>query len=229
MAQDDFSVSRSFAAEILNVSLRTLDRYNKTEKISSVRRGRELFFSEKELLDFKAKAMAAEEYEKVQKARQNPSQPTKSQKSAPQQARSDFHEVHEAQVLEQSPYDDDLDKGFAEIRDTMLRRSPDEEIYKDLYDKTETELRETRQRLETAHYRIGQLESELKTMVPQLEYKKQHQELLQLASENRQQQDNILGLERQIAIEQFAKRVYAGFLITMVALMPLLLILRLVA
>jgi len=218
----EYGVPRAFAAEILNVSLRTLDRYNKGEKISSVRRGRALFFNEKELLDFKAKVMAEEEYEKAQKAREQV-------KKQPKRQTTDFPEVHEAQVLEQEPYDEDLDKGFAEIRDTMLRRSPDEEIYKDLYQKAEVELKETRHRLELANYRVGKLEAELKNMVPQLEYKKQHEELLQLASENRSQKDNILGLERQIAIEQFAKRVYAGFLITMVALMPLLLILRLVA
>jgi len=83
--------------------------------------------------------------------------------------------------------------------------------------------------LEIAQFKVETLENQVKTMVPQLEFKKQHQELLTLAAENRVKQEGIRNLERQLSIEQFAKRIYAAFLLFMVSLIPLLLILRLVA
>jgi len=226
--EQSHTVPRKFAAELLNVSLRTLDRYSKKNTISSLRRGRELFFNEQEILDFKAQILAKEQFEKIHKNRQQ-------SQAVPQKSARDFSAVEEAQVLEQQPRRgeqesyDDLDAGFADIRDSLLRRSPEESIFKALFQKAEEELKALRQKLETAHYQIGKLESEVQTMVPQIEYKKQKQELLALAEENRFKQQDIAELEKQIRIEQFVKKVYAVFLFFMTATIPLLIILRLLS
>ncbi len=234
MAEKSHTVSRQFAAEILNVSVRTLDRYSKGDKISSVRRGRQLFFSEQELLDFKAKQLAQEQLQEAHErrhSRQTNKSPSRSAKKVTSR-QADFPEVEAAQVMEQDErqdHYDDIDAGFAEIRDSMLRRSPEEGIFRSLYKKTEKELKDVRQKLEMANYQIGRLESQVTSMVPQLEYKKQKQELLELAQENREKSVEISAMEQQVRIERWVKRLYAGFLLFMMALMPLLVILRLFA
>lgn len=221
-----YTVPRRFAAELLNMSLRTLDRYSKRDTISSMRRGRELYFNEQEILDFKAQILAKEQFETIQKTRAN----TQTKKHT-----SDFADVEEAQVFEQrksrgeeETYDD-LDAGFANIRDSLLRRSPEESIFKALFEKAEEELKNLRQKLEGAHYQIGKLEAEVKSMVPLIEFKKQKQELLTLSEENRFKQQDIAELEKQLKIEHFVKKVYAIFLFGMMAMLPLLLILRIVS
>lgn len=220
-----YSVPRKFAAELLNVSLRTLDRYSKKNTIRSLRRGRELFFNEQEILDFKAQILAKEQFEQVQRR--------KLQKTELKSSAREFADVEEAQVMEQQPKRgeqyDDLDAGFATIRDSLLRRSPEESIFKALFEKAEEELKGLRQKLEAAHYQIGKLESEVKSMVPLIEFKKQKQELLALAEENRFKLEDIAGLERQVKVEQFVKKVYGVLLFLMMATMPLLIILRILS
>jgi chromosome segregation ATPase len=237
MAEVSHSVTRQFAAEILNVSVRTLDRYSKVDKISSMRRGRQLFFNEQELLDFKAKQLAQQQLQEVQEKRHSRQQ-TKNVKRAKSRAKkvtsrqAEFADVEAAQVMEQDDLEeayDDIDAGFAEIRDSMLRRSPEEGIYRSLYKKAEVELKGVREKLEMANYQVGRLESQLTSSVPQLEFKRQKQELLELAQENREKTSDITVLEQQFRIERWVKRLYAGFLFFMMGLIPLLVILRLFA
>jgi len=217
-----YTVPRKYAAELLNVSLRTLDRHSKKNTIRSLRRGRELFFSEQEILDFKAQILAKEQFEMIHRKKEV------SQKKPVRE----FSDVEKAQVVEQksgrgvTEEYDDLDAGFANIRDSLLRRSPEESIFKALFQKAEEELGSLRQKLEAAHYQIGKLEAEVKSMVPQLEFKKQKQEMLALAEENRFKQQDISTLEQQVKVEQFMKKVYAVFLFFMMATMPFLIILR---
>jgi hypothetical protein len=218
-----YSVPRKYAAELLNVSLRTLDRHSKKNTIRSLRRGRELFFNEQEILDFKAQTLAKEQFEMIHR--------NKKEMVQRKQVR-DFHEVEKAQVVEQEgrrgadEQYDDLDAGFASIRDSLLRRSPEESIFKALFQKAEEELGSLRHKLDAAHYQIGKLEAEVKSMVPQLEFKKQKQEMLALAEENRFKEQDISALEKQVRVEQFMKKVYAVFLFFVMATMPFLIILR---
>lgn len=217
-----YSVPRKYAAELLNVSLRTLDRHSKKNTIRSLRRGRELFFNEQEILDFKAQMLAKEQFEMIHRKKE----------AIPKKMTREFADVEQAQVVEQDSRRgvadeyDDMDAGFANIRDSLLRRSPEESIFKALFQKAEEELSSLRQKLESAHYQIGKLEAEVKSMVPQLEYKKQKQEMLALAEENRFKQQDISTLEQQVKVEQFMKKVYAVFLFFMMATMPFLIILR---
>ncbi|MDP2691414.1 MAG: helix-turn-helix domain-containing protein [bacterium] len=221
MSTDQHTVSRPFAAEILNVSLRTLDRYAKKDTISSVRRGRQLYFSEEELLNFKAQLLAEQQLEQVKAKREL------REEIRPRSSHREFHDIHEAQVMEQDGDGDDAE--FAGIRNSLLKRDPEVAIYKGLYEKGEGELKEARQKLEMANYQVGKLEAQVKSMVPLIAFKKQKQELLQLSEENRLKQDDIAQLEKQVRMEQFVKKLYAVFLFVMMGLLPLLMILRLFA
>jgi len=237
--QPDYTVSRTFASDILNVSIRTLDRYTKKKHITSVRRGRNLFFSEGELLEFKAKIMAEKELKERKELKElkdggnrvKLSRAGRSEEAPPVRSRrtDDFEDVRDAQVIEQTEPLDATDVEFSLIRDQLLRRSPEEGIFKRLYEQAEVSLKELRSKFELANYTVGQLEAQVKSMVPMLEYKKQKDELLLLADENKMKKEDIQQLERDVRVEMFAKKFYAAMLWGMVCLIPLLLILRLVA
>lgn len=232
---DNYTVPRLFAAEILNVSVRTLDRYAKKDKISSTRRGRQLFFSEKELLDFKAKQLAQEQMEQVHKRRHRDEKTANNQHKHQTSGQrknvqsSDFVEVEKAQQHEQSTEHGEVDGVFAEIKDSMLRRSPEESIYRGLYHKAEGEMKDLQKQLTVANYQVGKLEAQLNLMVPQLEYKKQQKALDTLQLEHKVTNEKVHHLESELKMERWVKRIYGAFLFIMTALMPLLLILRLFA
>lgn len=223
MSDQIHTVNRRFAADILNVSLRTLDRYVKKNAITASRRGRELYFGEQELLDFKAKLLAQAEFERMQA--------NKFRKEHP--AKTEFADVAQAQVMEQSPHFEEQSTAPEQLQTTPKRakggQDLEEGLYKNLYEKTDQELHVTREKLQVANYHIGKLEAQVKSMVPQIEYKKQHQELLTLAQESRHKAEDIAELEKQLKIEQVVKKIYAVFLFFMMALLPMLVILRLVA
>ena len=115
---------------------------------------------------------------------------------------------------------------FARIKDELLRRSPEENIFKSLYESTEKELKETQKKLELTRYQVGRLEAQMRGMVPQIEYKKEHQSVMKLEAKNRSQGEHISHLKRQVRLEQFVKKVYFVFFVVMVGLVPLLLLLR---
>lgn len=203
----NYNVTRQFASEILNISLRTLDRYAKKKNISSVRRGRQLYFLEDELLSFKTQLMEEE-----------------STKIKSQTPKKEFPEVEQAQAREQmvstvesvSEFERNSEQGF------------ENKIYKSLYEESALQVKELQKKCDTATYHIGQLEAQLKTMVPLLEYTKKGDEIRQLAEENSTRAKTITHLEKSIKVEQMAKRVYAAFLWGICCLIPLLLILRLI-
>lgn len=213
MTDSSHTILRKSAAEILDISLRTLDRYVRKNNLTAVRRGRELYFEGKEIMKLKAELKG-----NTKEASQN----------------SDFDEVEkarkkeEAEAMAAEPLDE-LDVGFAKIRDELLRRSPEEGIFKALFEKNDQELKETRKKLDMATFRLGSLEAQLKSMVPLIEYRKKKEELLQLADRASIQQKDLKTLHDKLKSEILIRRIYAGFLFFMMGLLPLLLILRLVS
>ena len=94
------------------------------------------------------------------------------------------------------------------------------EIYKELYDETKKELKEKQQRLEAATYRVGQLEAQVKNMVPMLAYSKKEKELkevyMSIDQKKKQSQEEIEKMEAKLRSERIAKWIYLsliGFLL----------------
>lgn len=223
---DQYEVGRQFAAEILNVSVRTLDRYTKKKKISSVRRGRQLFFSEEELLNFKGQLLA-KEMGKQRAAQKKQSTAKGHVFNAPRQ--DDFVDVQKAQAREQSSVVESNHVSNEQPESAMSTEEHFEQVvYKKLYEESEVDNKELRKKVEGANYRIGQLEAQVNSMIPMVEYKKQKDELLLLAEENQFKQEDIKRLESNLKIEQFAKKIYAGLLWGMLCLIPILLIIRVI-
>jgi hypothetical protein len=85
-------------------------------------------------------------------------------------------------------------------------------IYEKLYSEAQTELKEARQRLEGANYRVGELEAKLKSTIPLLEYEKAQKEnkrLISTVSELEVSVSEISRTKQQIELQ--AKRYFHSF------------------
>lgn len=108
--------------------------------------------------------------------------------------------------------------------------SPEEErVYKELYRETKKELQTKQERLEAATYRVGQLESQLKNMVPLLDYsqkekqlQKSQEALEQKALETQQVAQN---MEKQLKNERLAKWIYLSLVGLLLVAEPILFLL----
>jgi hypothetical protein len=108
-------------------------------------------------------------------------------------------------------------------------RGAEDRIYKDLYKETKHELKEKQDRLEAATYRVGQLESQVKSMVPMLDYTKKDKELQEvfhtMEQKARQNQELIDAMERKIRHERIAKWTYLSLVGLLIIAEPILFVL----
>lgn len=92
-------------------------------------------------------------------------------------------------------------------------------IYKHLFEETKKDLKEKQERLEAATYRVGQLESQVKTMVPLLDYNRKEKEVkeIQMALEQKaiEGQQAVEKMQKKLKAERIAKWIY----ITLVGLL----------
>jgi hypothetical protein len=114
------------------------------------------------------------------------------------------------------------------IKDSETRGT-EERIYKDLYQETKNDLKVKQDRLEAATYRVGQLESQVKSMVPLLDYTKKDKELQEvfhsMEQKARQNQDLIDVMEKKIRSERIAKWTYLSLVGLLIVAEPILFVL----
>lgn len=98
-------------------------------------------------------------------------------------------------------------------------------VYKLLYDEAKEEIREKQKKLEGANYRVGQLESQIKNMVPLLEYQREQRKLLSqgemFESEKRELVAKIYEKEEGIRSESLNRRIMSFILILMLIFQPI--------
>ena len=138
-AQKTFSVSRKQAADILNVSTRTLDRYIKSKKLSGKSVAGRIMLSREEIDSMK---------------KNRPHGNIKKDKSPKKK------KVYE------------INTSYVEPNKEKKTENTEEKVYKKLYEELRQEVRVFQQRLEGANYRVGQLESQVKSSVPLLDHQK---------------------------------------------------------
>lgn len=114
------------------------------------------------------------------------------------------------------------------IKDSETKGS-EEQVYKDLYQEVKNDLKVKQDRLEAATYRVGQLESQVKNMVPLLDYTKKDKELQEvfntMEQKARQNQELIDTMERKIRSERIAKWTYLSLVGLLVVAEPILFVL----
>lgn len=213
-AAPKFTVTRSQAAEILEVSTRTIDRYIESNKLSARKKGGNILLSEEEISNFKV-ARFQHEYGA------SPNMPGRVHKHL---NNVDSHTVidgdtgaveveEEAQVRE-------------EIKAVSKTTGEREKVFEELYDLSRREIREYHNKLEAANYRLGQIDTQLKNSVPLLEYQSTSESLkekeMQITGKIKHQEEALEMLEGELRGEKLNKNIYIGLLFGLLALQPLL-------
>jgi excisionase family DNA binding protein len=118
------------------------------------------------------------------------------------------------------------DLKIEEMRDGDDLENTNVRIYKNLYIDVKKELKEKQERLEAATYRVGQLESQVKTMVPLLDYNRKEKELkeahIAIEQKSIEAQDTINKMEKKIRAEKIAKWIYLSLVGALLVAEPVL-------
>ncbi len=158
-------IDRKKSAEILQISIRTLDRYIQKGMINKKEIGGRIFINVKDLKPLIPKSrfgqITSNEIDDIEEIKSNSDKSSKTEYSNTEENQSS--ETESATEIGDNQY----------ISSTPSKiSSEDNTIYEKLYEEAVTELKVKQERLEGANYRVGQLESQLKESVPLLNYKK---------------------------------------------------------
>lgn len=209
-----FTLSRKEAADLLEVSTRTIDRYIRGKKLTARKRGGNILLNEEEVSNFKVAR-----FQSVHGASpQGPGRVHRHINNAGAGAQTivdaDTGQIEEVQQ-EQAP----ATQAVAHVGER-------EKIFEELYDLSRREIREYHNKLEAANYRLGQLETQLKHSVPLLDYQEQSDKIREqedvLQSKLKRQSEALDLLEQEAKGERLNKNVYIGLLFGLLALQPLL-------
>jgi len=195
-------VDREQASEILKVSTRTVDRYIRKYKLKTKKKGRTLLIRRQDV-DKVIEDQVGHLVDLNVPQFQNP-------------------------LKKESNNDKSLTVKNIKVDQVKTAKPTNEaeKVYRDLYNETKRDLHAKQERLEAATYRVGQLEAQLKNMVPMLDYTQKEkqlkvsQEALELrAIENQQSLDK---MEKKLKTERMAKWIYLFSTAFFLALWPTL-------
>lgn len=192
------------AARLLKVSVRTLDRYLKDEKLTHLKDDGRIWLSKGEVGDFKQ----TRDERRARRLLDRPEGDLSVEKGS--------HNVNFASAdLSRHVHRDDLNVV--------------ESVYKALYDEAKQQLEEQQKRLEGANYKVGQLEAEVKNTVPMLEFQQKQVMYLETSEDMKQRLEKttqkLQETQKNYQMEKYNKYIYLVILFMVLALQPLWLIL----
>lgn len=185
-----YSIDRQNAARILDVSVRTIDRYIASGKIRRIKNQGRTWLSNEDIKDMvsdKEQTMSGKVASQFFSESQDDTQKTKNVVPDEEVEIYDNYEKTQSENRHNQNYTNQNSEKTSE--------------YKKLYEDAKEELEEKNKKLQQATYRIGQLETQIKTMVPQIEYEKQQKFLVQKA-ENMQSLFNAEVKKREVATKR---------------------------
>ena len=211
-----YDIDRKTASRLLKVSVRTIDRYITSNRVSIQKRDGRIWLNKKEVLKFRERVHG---YRYVDTSR------------------------HEMSIdkIDVVPVDMSIDNDDTvysadqnneeESQKTPLRsprshaRGGDNSVYKQLFEQLQLELKQKQERLEMANYRVGQLVASLKETVPLLDYNRalatEKAEKDQLRQNLDSQHMELEQLADNFKEERFNKRLYLILLFILLLLQPL--------
>jgi hypothetical protein len=218
-------LDRKQAAEVLKVSVRTIDRYIQRGLLSTDQLNGRIFIKYKDLKPLINQKNLKDRYLEEIDSQQFEGNYTNREVQPEIESVSDNKEAS----IDTSE--------FKQISE--LKQAHDQSIYKKLYEELQEELKQKQERLEGANYRVGQLEGLLKESVPLIEYRK----ALAVEGEKRSELEELLNdfekdnellnqtvdakrqeleqLSEKLQIERFNKKVFIIILIVLFLLQPL--------
>lgn len=204
--QKRYNLSREAASKLLKISVRTLDRYVKAKKVSTQIIDGRIWLKKGEIEEFKFNKTKVIEVDSV-----NMSTPKMS-------IDNDVDRIDNVEVFSQDSVDP------VSTKHERLR-SNQNETYKNLFLELKEELKEKQERLEIANYRVGQLETQLRSSIPLLEYHREKYENKKIEEEFKTQLSESANMLKRLSMsikyEKFSKRIFLIILLIILALQPL--------
>lgn len=113
--------------------------------------------------------------------------------------------------------------------ESVKKSDKEESIYKGLYSEAKNELKEKQERLDAATYRVGQLESQVKNMVPMLDFTSKEKELREAKGAIEQKEleklHEIRKMDNRLKNERMAKWIYLSLVGLLLVAEPVLFLL----
>jgi hypothetical protein len=203
-----YTLDRKAASRLLKISIRTLDRYVKANRVSTRLVDGRVWLDKNELASFR-------------KTRERPIEVDKIDMST--QGLSIDNEVDNVDRIE--IITDNIDDSVS----TSRPRKKKENFYENMYFELKDELHYKQERLEIANYRVGQLEAQVKNSIPLLEY---HQKAYEIEKKEEELKEKlnlsnslVKRVSSQLKIERLGKKAFLTVLLIILALQPLWLLL----
>jgi len=207
-----FNIDRKAASKLLKVSMRTLDRYAKSGKISNKVVNGRIWFEKDELVTYKK---GKERVDTVD---------TGNMSTVDLSMDTQVDNIDNVEVL-------GADNVHIPKKITTRRRTStqNKNTYQKLFIDLKKELEEKQSRLEVANYRVGQLETQLRNSVPMLEYHAESAERerkeLEMKEKMNEADTFIKKIQIELKYQRFSKRLFLIVLLTILAVQPLWLLL----
>ena len=206
-----FTVTRKQAADILEISTRTLDRYIRSKKLSARKKAGNILLNEDDVQAFQVARF-------------------QNMHGASPKVEGRAHRHIDSKVKNKTVIDAETgaveEKEEAATVKALTTENPREQVFEELYDLSRREIREYHNKLEAANYRLGQIETQLKHSVPLLDYQDQTEALREqesiVSNKLGRQTEAIDMLEQEVKGERLNKNIYIGLLFGLLALQPLL-------
>jgi hypothetical protein len=175
-----YTIDRKTAAELLNVSVRTIDRYLKSGKLASRHRKRNVYISREDILEeMDQKGIEIEGAVDPAVRKTSGSVDNKINDVVGTTEDDEYEEItvkqefSEPQPVQQQPVYVPQPEFVGASSGLEDKVADSLEFYKNLYEVTKVELDEKSEKLEKMTFRLGQLEAKVEEMVPLVEFKKQ--------------------------------------------------------
>ncbi|MFA4815262.1 MAG: helix-turn-helix domain-containing protein [Candidatus Gracilibacteria bacterium] len=211
-----FTITRKQAADLLDVSTRTIDRYIRNKKLSARKKGGNILLSEEELSNLKVSL-----FQNMHGA--SPDVPGRAHRHVDGVAARENQAIFDAETGE---IEETIEKPIPVESGALTQRSEREKVFEELYDLSRREVREYHNKLEAANYRLGQIETQMKHSVPLLEYHEKEELIREQANlidgKLKRQEESVNMMGQELKGERLNKNIYIGLLFGLLALQPLL-------
>jgi hypothetical protein len=197
-------IDKKEAANLLQVSTRTIDRYITSKQLSRKFQEGKVYLQKDQVMKL-SKRRHRKVYEKQEDK-------LKRQEAVYQESIS---KIEEPKVVRE-PVDEN--------------RITKEKFYKEMHEEIKNELKMYQQKLEGANYRVGQLEAKLETAIPLLEHERklllEQKEVKQLKAANRETYSQLDVMQREYETETLNKKVLLAVIVVLLILQPIWLLLN---
>ncbi len=196
---DSYTIDRKQAAELLSVSLRTLDRYIRDERLKARKIGGFVRLDEGEVKSFKTGYTPRPTTERTHRS---------------------LNDFEEAETI-------DVHSEVGRVLgEEIASEDKSESVYEILFKESKDELKEYQQKLEIANYRVGQLEAQIQNSVPLLEHKaasrRAEAKMGKIKAVAKKYLQNVKALDKQLQLEKVNSKVYIVLLFILLGLQPIL-------